>query len=88
VESGQCSVGKIPGSINFWIYFPQIYIGTSGNQTSYKKAHPVKEFFNAPYILSALLKFTMLLVRLMVCLFIATGKVIIHEENAQNFKGS
>lgn len=62
VESGQCFVGRIPSSINFWIYFPKIYIGTSSNQTSYKKSHPVKEFFNAPYILSALPKFTMLLV--------------------------
>lgn len=53
-----------------------------------QKAYPVKEFFNAPYILSSLLKFTVLLVWLMVYLFIGTAKVITHGENAQNFKGS
>lgn len=50
--------------------------------------HSVKEFFNAPSILAALPKFTVLLVWLMACLFIVPAKVIIQEENALNFKGS
>lgn len=53
-----------------------------------QKAHPVKEFFNAPYILSSLPKFTMLLAWLMAYLLIGTAKVIIRGEMLRTLKAA